>query len=80
MLRNVSPCSPGRPQRKKQGQIEGLRTGGLLRISLGTLWLMSHYSRDGQEIEIAAQKAPKWTKIVIIPQSESASILINRLK
>jgi hypothetical protein len=38
------------------------------------------HAKGGQEIEIAAQKAPKWTKIVIIPQSELASILINHLK
>jgi hypothetical protein len=28
----------------------------------------------------SAQKAPKWTKIVMIPQGELAFILINRLK
>jgi hypothetical protein len=38
------------------------------------------HARGGQDIGLSAQKAPKWTKIVIIPQSQSISILIKYSK
>jgi hypothetical protein len=38
------------------------------------------HARGGQDIGLSAQKAPKWTKFVILPQSYSVSISINQLK